>query len=107
MPKLETEDMIVVRRYEYNGAVLFIEINKISNRISFVEPSKSGDYKPQTFKFAGRGLEYMQGWYNVLEGMRKAMIDARDELDAWEKQEDERRLKEEVALQKALQDNPF
>ena len=55
-----------------NRIGIVIEINYIKGKVSIVE-YKDGDYYPKKFLFSERSLEYLNGWKEVLEAIKKAI----------------------------------
>ena len=67
-----------IREYEFHGYKFFISIDHILGLVSLVEPS--GGIKQWSFE--SRGLEFMNGWENILRGMLEVVREARCELEA-------------------------
>lgn len=67
----------------YNGVGVFVKIDYMNEKISLREPNgNAGVFKDKQWVFAGRGLEYIKGWNEILDAMKVAIA------------EGERRLKE-------------
>ncbi len=101
-----------IKTYEYGDVKVTVQINYDLNTISLIEMcdiphlhdpqyNKSCYSKPHHYVFANRGLEYMNGWRNVLHGLEHAIGEAEAELKAYIKQkEDEKHeLVENVLMQ--------
>jgi len=68
-----------VYQYKGNGSTtVTVKIDYIKNKISFVEDnSETWNIKPKQWLFKDRGVEYMNGWINILQTMQEACEDAK------------------------------
>lgn len=87
-----------VKTYIYGDVKVMVEINYNTEKISLVEHNTndhSSDFRTQMKKyiFVQRGLEYMNGWRNVLAGINYAIDEAEKDLSdyikAKQKEKDE------------------
>ena len=69
-----------IRTIEHKGVKVTIRINYDKGTASLME-SVDGAWKPKKWLFAERGLEYMNGWQNVLEAMQVAVTECKKELE--------------------------
>jgi len=58
----------------HNEISIFVKIDYLNNRVDIVEPIDhfQTKFKKKEFIFIGRGVEYMQGWRNILEAVSEA-----------------------------------
>ena len=70
--------------YEIDGIKVYIKIDYFNNRIDIVEPIDivNGKFKKKEYCFIGRGVEYMNGWLNILETVKMAIKDAKAKYEA-------------------------
>ena len=74
-------ELLTIKKYEFSdGTVVYVKIDFAKNKVSLVDQN-GANYK---LLFAERGVEYMNGWLNILGAMRYAIRQARDELTAWQ-----------------------
>ena len=62
---------------------IFVKIDYVNNKISLMEPFKphESEFKIKEWKFSKRGVEYMNGWLDILEAMKFAIIDAKKKYE--------------------------
>lgn len=91
----------IIETYDFtkNNITVRVEINHSENKISLLNPNGYKNYKE--YIFAERGVEYMQGWINILEVMQDAIKDAKSR---YEKQHAEISKFEEKQVNKLLKD---
>lgn len=65
-----------VKSYEHLGITVKVRIDYDHEKISLLGPNDG----PKQWVFAGRQLEYMQGWQNILDAMKRAIESATAEL---------------------------
>ena len=70
-----------VKMYTFNGIEVMIHIDFYNNKISIVREDTQGKYLPKDFRFSQRGVEYMNGWLNILEAMKMAIKEAKKEYE--------------------------
>ena len=74
-------DLQVIRKYTFeDGTVMHVKIDFENDKVSFVEKSNGG-WVNKKMIFADRGLDYMNGWLNILGAMQYVVRQARAELD--------------------------
>lgn len=90
VPRIETFTNI------YKGYQFNVQVDYIRRKISFVE----SDMKTlKRYVFAERGIEYMQGWKDIIEGIRLSVDKAEKKLSNYlskVKQEQEENAEEFV-----------
>lgn len=92
-------ELLKVKKYEFSdGTILRVKIDFEHNKVSFLD--KDGGVSK--FKFAERGSEYMNGWLNILGAMRYVVREARDELEAWQKVQEEKKTQQIIDIMVAL-----
>jgi len=91
---------IEIKTYEYYDIRVMVRIDYEAKTISLIErmgavytPNCNGglnekSFKPKPYVFVGRGLEYMNGWRNVLSAMEYAITEAEKELTEYLKQKE-------------------
>lgn len=75
---------IEIKTIETKGIKIGVKINYDKGEVSLVERNgcfRASDWKDKHFIFAGRGLEYMNGWLVVLEAMQVAIKEAKKDLE--------------------------
>ncbi len=70
-----------IRTIEHNGVKVTIRINYDDDTAELVEKI-DGRWKVKQWVFKPRGLEYMNGWQDVLSAMQIAVAECRKELEA-------------------------
>lgn len=107
-------DLLKIKRYEFSdGTVLHVRIDFENNQVALVNKhgmaegskfGKSSNFEPTKFLFAGRELEYLNGWINIMGAMQYAIRDARDELKAWQKDQKDKNTKHIIDIMMALKE---
>ncbi len=79
------EKHIEVRTTEHKGIKVMVKIDYDNNQVSLVEKNeqmfKDTLFTSKKWVFANRGVEYMNGWLDVLEAMASAVKDAKSDLE--------------------------
>lgn len=75
------EKVIEVYGFTHKDITVTVKIDYKRNEISLLE-SYDGNSGAKKYVFAGRGVEYMQGWLNILEAMQEAIKDAKKRYEA-------------------------
>lgn len=83
----------------FNGKVqqvaVAVHINYAEGYISLIDPNPENPAASfnngKQWKFAKRGLEYMQGWQDILDAMKSAITEAKEKLETYKKEEEERK----------------
>lgn len=78
---LETEKVVEIYGFTHKKITVTVKIDYKRNEISLLE-SYDGNSGAKKYVFAGRGVEYMQGWLNILEAMQEAVKDAKKRYEA-------------------------
>lgn len=92
------KDLFVRRVYSKHGINIVVELDFIKKTVSLTEK----DGKAKNWLFAGRTVEYMNGWLAILKAMEYAVAECKKELEAIEEQEHQDFIEMYVALDKAL-----
>lgn len=94
-------ELLKIKKYEFSdGTTLRVKIDFERNRVSLINDGGG----TANFKFAERGAEYMNGWLNILGAMRYVVREARDELEAWQKVQDDKKTQQIIDIMVALKD---
>lgn len=94
-------ELLNIKKYEFSdGTTIYVKIDFAKNKVSLVDQNGSNT----NFKFAERGVEYMNGWLNILGAMRYAVRQARDELEAWQAAKKDKETKQIIDIMIALND---
>lgn len=91
-----SQDLVTIRKYNFNGVIVHIKIDRANNRVTIVQPVTNKEFTTKQYIFANRGVEYMNGWINILGALQEAIRDARDDILAYQKKE--AKAKEEVII---------
>lgn len=70
-----------IKTVEHKGISITVKIDYDKGDVSLVE-SVVGGYGKKEFVFADRGLEYIQGWLNILDAMKHSVETAKKDLEA-------------------------
>lgn len=90
---------MTVKKYEFSdGTIIRVRVDYENNKITLVEK----DGNKARFLFADRGVEYMNGWLNILGAMQYAIRASRDELEAWQKAKAEKDTKQIIDIMVAI-----
>lgn len=77
-PKTDIIKHYEVKSYKHLGIKIRIAIDYDREKISLLDQAETS--KPKRWLFAERGLEYMDGWQDILSAMKYAIEMATDEL---------------------------
>lgn len=91
-------DLFVRRAYSSYGITVVVELDFVNETISLV--NKDGSKK--NWLFHERGVEYMNGWRNILHAMEHATAEAQKEMQAHIDGKLEEFVKQYQAVDKAL-----
>lgn len=92
-------ELLNIKKYDFSdGTNIYVKIDFANNKVSLVDQNGA----PTKFKFAERGIEYMNGWLNILGAMRYAIRQARDELEAWQKAKKDKETQQIIDIMVAL-----
>lgn len=101
-------EMVTIKKYEFSdGTNIHVKIDFENNRVSFVEPDMrkvDAPYRNKEWLFAERGVDYMNGWINILGAMQYVAREARNELEAWQKAQKDKKTKRIIDIMVALQE---
>lgn len=65
------QNMLEVIKYEHKEVAVYVKIDYLKGHISLVDHSRA--WQGKEWKFTERGVQYMQGWKNILEAMKLAV----------------------------------
>ena len=83
--------------YTHKGIAVTVEINYDAGTISLLEKGQ-----PKKWIFAGREVDYMPGWLNILEAMKYAIQEAETKLLVHQKEKEKQLKEKEIGLMKAI-----
>lgn len=69
------KDLFIRKQYTKNDINVVVEIDLEDETISLVD-NQHGEYQGKKWLFSGRGVEYMQGWLDILGAMEYAITEA-------------------------------
>ena len=72
-----------IKDYTFNNVTVRVEIDYAKRTISLVEGDNRHKFATKKWCFANRGLEYMNGWRNVLDAIKHAIEQAEKELTTY------------------------
>ena len=82
-----------------------VKIDYHKKQISLVEADKNHQtYNNRAYYFAGRGLEYINGWKDILEAMKYAMEESAKELKEYLDQKEKERMDDTTKILMAATD---
>jgi hypothetical protein len=94
-------ELLSIKKYEFSdGTVIRVKVDYENNKVSLVD--KGGNNTK--FLFAERGVEFMNGWVNILGAMQYAIKASRDDLLAWQKVKEDKDTKQIIDIMLALQE---
>lgn len=94
-------ELLSIKKYEFSdGTVIRVKIDFEKNKVSLVDQQGANN----KFLFAERGVEYMNGWVNILGAMQYAVRAARDELTAWQEAKKDKDTKQIIDIMIAMQE---
>ena len=92
-------ELLNIKKYEFSdGTVIYVKIDFVKNKVSLTDANGAKNQ----FLFAERGVEYMNGWLNILGAMRYAIREARDELTKWQEAKKDKETKQIIDIMLAL-----
>lgn len=71
---------LIIKTIEHKGIRVMMKIDYDKGELSFME-SNYGNWQNKNWVFANRGLEYMQGWLDILDAMKFAVGEGKKELE--------------------------
>lgn len=95
-----------IKTIEHKGVRITLELDYEAGTASLVEFLSKGQYgflktQPKKFVFAGRTLDYMNGWLLILQAMNKAVEECKKclEADLAQKSSFRNKVIEDISLQ--------
>lgn len=88
---MEIKNQIEVKTLEHNGIKVNYKVDYITKKaslIDFVDNEFATKFTNKSWVFVDRGLQYMDGWLNILEAMKMAVIQCKKALEEREKEEE-------------------
>ena len=70
-----------IYNFTHGDITITVKIDYYNNKISFMDSCGGGVFKKKEWLFADRGVEYMQGWREILEAMNLATQDAQQKYE--------------------------
>jgi len=70
-----------VKTITHKGIDVIVQIDYDKGTATLVEKGMMGVYEPKKWKFSSRGLEYMNGWLNIIEAMKVAIQECKKDLE--------------------------
>ena len=89
----ETTPIFVIREYVYKTIHVLVSINFNKGEVSLLEGENvepQSPFQAKRWVFKNRGLEYMQGWRDILDAIKYAIDMAEGEVKEFNKMIDER-----------------
>lgn len=70
--------------FTHNDISVWVKIDYYNNKISIVDPLNENysKFQDKRWLFKERGVEYMQGWINILDVMKMAIEDAKKRYES-------------------------
>lgn len=94
-------ELLSIKKYEFSdGTVIRVKVDYEKNKVSLVDANGANN----KFLFAERGLEYMNGWINILGAMQYAIRASRDDLAKWQEVKKDKDTKQIIDIMLALQE---
>lgn len=96
-------NQIEVKTLEHNGVKVNYRIDYITKKASLVELVDNEFSTKTTNKpwvFGDRELQYMDGWLNILEAMRLAVIQCKKSLEEREKEDEKEEAEMIIKMEK-------
>jgi hypothetical protein len=78
--------------------IVFVRINYSANTFAIVKPSDKESYKINNLSFNNRGVEYMQGWQDILEAHIEAIREAKRMYEEWDSNRTDEKVGEMIRL---------
>lgn len=72
---------IEILSLEHKGYTVMYQIDYDLGKVSLVERNRDR-FDDKRFIFANRGLEYMNGWLDIIEAMRLAVVEGKKALES-------------------------
>lgn len=91
---------VIIKTIEHKGIRVSIKVDFDAGTCSMVEKNDYENWKAKSYVFSNRGLEYMNGWLNILEAMQEATKEGKKMLEA--DLAEKSRIKEESILKAVL-----
>lgn len=70
-----------IKTIEHKGVSVTVKIDYDLGTVSLVQRDKSGSFTTKNWIFQDRGLEYMNGWLDILKAMSVAVEEGKKELE--------------------------
>lgn len=83
--------------YNHKGVGVTVEINYDAGTVSLLDKGQA-----KKWIFAGRQVEYMPGWLNILDAMKYAIQEAETKLLIHQKEKEKTLKEKEIGLMKAI-----
>jgi len=97
MTKRTLKKHLEVKTYEIKGIKVLVQIDYDAKTISLMQDRKL----PKNYIFAGRQIEYMNGWRDILDAIKVAIGEAESELRSHIADEEKERAEFALGLARA------
>jgi len=68
--------------FTYKKIDIYVKIDYYNNKISLMQPECAAmNFAKKQWVFADRGVEFMNGWLEILEAMKEAIKDAKSKYE--------------------------
>jgi hypothetical protein len=74
-------NIIEIYDFTENNITVRVKIDHLLNEISLIDNTHRNTSESKKWFFSQRGVEYMQGWLNILEVMQHAITDAKQRYE--------------------------
>lgn len=71
-----------IKTIEHKGVKVTVKIDYDLGKASLVERNRLGNFTTKNWIFQDRGLEYMNGWKEIIEAMAEAVKICKKDLEA-------------------------
>lgn len=99
-PTIQESPLLVEKMYTFGDVAVAVRIDFKQKHISLIDTKTNG---AKQWVFGKRELEYMQGWLNILEAMKQAIIAAEKELKEYVEKEEARAIHYRLEIQGKIQ----
>ncbi len=94
-----------IKTVEHKGIKVLVKIDYVQKQVSLVELQENSTppaYKPKDWRFTGREIEYLDSWIEIFEAMAVATKEAKKDLAAYLKEQDDKAMKMAVEMSEAV-----
>ncbi len=94
-----------IKSIEHKGVKVMVKIDYVQKVVSLVEMQENTTppaYKPKDWRFHNREIEYLDGWLTILEAMAVAIKEAKKDLGAYLKEQEDKAMKMAIEMSEAV-----